>query len=468
MLISQGLWLSQVEHRTLNPAVEGSNPSRPALSTTRVPNTPDIEHRNLLVTHVYHNTMRQKPILSIKQTQDDASNDPLDNFYTGIKSAETLDSYRKSLREFLFLVEEFNGEFEQRAKEFHDFAKNDPDSAKNILKQYAKHLRTRTQKPLTDPDYLKPTVVPNKFKGIKKFLKMNNIPMEWAGIEAIFPEITDVHHTRGYTTEEIQEMLKHCPNALFRFLILVESSSGMRVGGLQDLTWQCIQPIYPSTNGTYTHEKSKATGKPVCASIVVYDGTSDRYVGLISIEAWKMLDAAKTYWKRKMRREPKPNDPVFISKHGRKFARNGIRNKIFKIIEDSGIRTPLLEGQRTREVPITHGMRKRWSKICTERQIHNDPFGHFIRQERLFGHKIAFSKNEQSYFASNIEEAVPQYLEAMPELMISPEFRQLKLIKTMTAENQKLLQSNQEKDSAITRVKELEAKFDRFEKYALK
>lgn len=31
MYILSGLWLSQVEHRTLNPAVEGSNPSRPAI-----------------------------------------------------------------------------------------------------------------------------------------------------------------------------------------------------------------------------------------------------------------------------------------------------------------------------------------------------------------------------------------------------------------------------------------------------
>ena len=31
LFIFTGLWLSQVEHRTLNPAVEGSNPSRPAI-----------------------------------------------------------------------------------------------------------------------------------------------------------------------------------------------------------------------------------------------------------------------------------------------------------------------------------------------------------------------------------------------------------------------------------------------------
>ena len=38
--VSAGLWLSQVEHRTLNPAVGGSNPPRPALTAGSGPPAP--------------------------------------------------------------------------------------------------------------------------------------------------------------------------------------------------------------------------------------------------------------------------------------------------------------------------------------------------------------------------------------------------------------------------------------------
>ncbi|MCV0410518.1 hypothetical protein [Nitrosopumilus sp.] len=234
-----------------------------------------------------------QPFLSITETQDPATTDPLGNFYAGIKSEETKTTYRKTLREFLFAIKEFSGDFNQRAIAFCKYTKENPDNTKNLLKNYAKYLRTRTEKPISDENYLKPTVVPNKFKGIKKFLKMNELPMEWGGIEAIFPEITNVQQTRGYTTEEIRKIIEYCSTPLSKFLILAESSSGIRVGSLYDQTWGNINPIYPAKNGTYTHDPEKATGNVVCASIIVYDGTSSRYPSLISLEAWDQLRIAK-------------------------------------------------------------------------------------------------------------------------------------------------------------------------------
>jgi len=53
---------------------------------------------------------------------------------------------------------------------------------------------------------------------------MNEVPIEWTNIEAIFPEITNLHPTRGYTTEEIKQILDYSSDISGDFIILAESS----------------------------------------------------------------------------------------------------------------------------------------------------------------------------------------------------------------------------------------------------
>ena len=168
--------------------------------------------------------------MSLAKIQAEKQADPLERFYSGIKAQDTKDAYRKTLTDFLFLVEDFTGTYEQRTVQFAKLAKKDPDKTKQLLQAYAIYLKERVQLPTSNPQYLNPTTVPNKFKGIKKFLKMNEIPIAWAVIESTFPEITNVRQTRGYTTEEIRHILDYATDAITEFLILAESSSGIRVG----------------------------------------------------------------------------------------------------------------------------------------------------------------------------------------------------------------------------------------------
>lgn len=410
-----------------------------------------------------------RPVLSITRIQVDTEQDPLKLFFSGIKSKETKEAYIKTLREFLFSIEELNGTFEERAVQFTEFAKKNPNETKQLLKNYATYLKERTQKPRENQDYLNPNTVPNKFKGIKKFLKMNEIPMEWANIEAIFPERNNVQQTRGYTTEEIQKILDYSTNVDMDFAILAESSSGIRVGAWENQTWGSIKPVYDAGNGSYTHDITKAGIEPkiVCASMAVYDETSSKYLSIISIEAWDKLQSVKEKWTRRMRREPKDEDPIFLArfKDGRSFSHSGIRNKLNGLIVKSGVQKPLTEGQRNHEVPMTHGMRKRWNKIMSEQKINGESHANLIRKERLFGHKVGVTKLDASYFYSEIEESIPQYIHAMPDLMISEEYRTRRDLQILKDENQKLQQTIKEKDSALLMVEELKAKMDRMEKY---
>ncbi len=415
---------------------------------------------------------RIQPKLSLAKVQIKHEMNPLKLFYSGIKSEETKIAYRKTLREFLSSIEEFQGTFEDKAVQFVEFAQKDTKKLKQLLKNYAMFLKQRTEKPINNENYLNPSTLPNKFKSIKKFLKMNEIAIEWANIEAIFPEINNVQQTRGYTTEEIRQILDYSTDITMDFLILAESSSGIRVGGWEDQSWGNIRPIYETKSGEYTHNESKIAGKSkvVCASMIVYNGTSSKYLGLISIEAWNKLQSVRKKWTQKMGYEPKPEDPIILTRYsdGRTFSRNGLRNKISKLVERSGIQRSLKKDNRCYEVPSTHGMRKRWNKIMSEQKINEDSHANLIRKERLMGHKIGVTKLDNSYFFSEIEESVPQYLRAMPELMISEEYRAKRELYLIQNENEKLQQTIQEKDHALEMINELKAKFERFEKYEKK
>jgi len=122
---------------------------------------------------------QSKSIFSLAKLESQKHEDPLQVFFGGIKSVETKTVYKKTFREFLDSVEDFAGTFEEKTIQFATFARKEPDKLKQLLKNYAIHLKQRSEKPITSSEYLIPSTIPNKFKGIKKFLKMNEIPIEW-------------------------------------------------------------------------------------------------------------------------------------------------------------------------------------------------------------------------------------------------------------------------------------------------
>ncbi|MBT6397482.1 MAG: hypothetical protein HOK05_03575, partial [Nitrosopumilus sp.] len=104
-----------------------------------------------------------KSILSLAKLESDKHEDPLQVFFSGIKSSETKNAYKKTFREFLDSVEDFEGTFEEKTKQFTEFARKEPEKLKQLLKNYAIHLKQRSEKPVTSSEYLSPSTIPNKF-----------------------------------------------------------------------------------------------------------------------------------------------------------------------------------------------------------------------------------------------------------------------------------------------------------------
>ena len=411
----------------------------------------------------------KKKILSLAKTRSKEAQDPIRKFILSISSPATLNGYKKSFAEFLRSVEEFDGTFEEMAMQFYEHAMSNPEEIQNILEDYAMYNSNRSREPTDSENYLNPSCFRNKLKGIKKFCKVNHIPLHWDDIYQYKPADNNKKPTRGYTTEEIRQILECSTSTQMDFVILAMASCGARAGEWEELLWEQIFPIY-GDNGKYSFKKEDLE-KPqiVCASMVVYAGTSEEYITLISIEAYDKLEAVRKQWTKRMKRTPQGNDHILLTRHKtpRPFSRDGIRIKLTKLVSNAGFRTKE-KWERTYDCPATHGFRKRDNKIAVETTDKNGSHADHIRKERLLGHKTAISNLEQSYFFSDILESVPQYLKIMPELMVTEGYKAKWKLQKVQKKNMELEQTIKEKDSALEMVNELKAKVRRIEKYQLK
>lgn len=405
--------------------------------------------------------------LSLSNTQKRKNIDPLKKYYASIKSPQTRIVYTITFRDILDSITELHGTFEDKVRQFYELAKNNSENVQELLESYAIHLNERSKKPKDSDEYLNPNTFTNKFKGIKKFCKVNRIAIIWDSIMEFEPEKDNNKQTRGFTTDEIKIILEHSTNVKTDLATLLISSCGSRSGELEELRWEQISPIY-EYDGKYSFEESE-NSIIVCACVIVYAGTSSEYQTLISIEAWDKLQSLKKQWIQKTGRDPLGSDYVFL-KSGSKFlpfAKNGIQKKLTQVVRKSQVQIKL-DGERRFENPVTHAFRKRYNKIMTELENKNDSHGNHIRKERLMGHKSGISSLESNYFFSNILESVPQYLQAMPKLMISDEYRTKNLLEQEQKKKTQLETEIQEKDNALEALKELKLKVERIQKYQKK
>lgn len=156
----------------------------------------------------------------------------------------TKEKYTRTLKRILCDVLEdiLTGTFEERSAQFVNKSKSDPAWAMSVLLSISKKLRGRTELQKTDKDYLSPNSFSRYFKPIKKLLDMNEVPIAWKRVYSTFPESSNGNSGRGYTREEIQHLLKFTNGAIEKAIILVASSSGIRLGGF-GLTWNDINII---------------------------------------------------------------------------------------------------------------------------------------------------------------------------------------------------------------------------------
>jgi len=411
---------------------------------------------------------------ALKITEDEIitrHENALELFYSGIKSQATKNTMERLLRYFLVevCVDLLKGGFEQRAQQFVDIARKDQTKATNIIIAYVKKLRERTALEKSDPYYMNPSYLPNKIKPIKKILTMNDVGLAWKRIYTFYPEKDNIHQGRGYTKDEIKKLLEYSTDISTDFVILALSSGGLRLGAWNNLRWEDVFPIY-EVHGKYKIElKNGEAGKIVCAGMIIYKSTEEQYTALISLEAWEKLQEYKKVWIKKMSRVPVDSDHLILDRTSKQTPITSVtvKSRMEKLLTRSGLRGPLTEGKRRHQVPATHGFRRYWDKVMMQTVSAKGTLSALVIKERLLGH-YGLVKTDKNYFWTDVLEHVPEYLQAMPDLMTSDEYRLKEKLEETEIENQKLSQANYEKQLALQRLSELEAKVERMQKYQVR
>lgn len=374
----------------------------------------------------------------------------------------------KNLKTFLVDICEdiLHGDYKQRASEFVLVAKKDQEKAIQIIFAYVNHLKKRTLIEKAEPEYLNPSTVPNKIKPIKKLLDMNGVGLAWKRIYSAYPEHNNTYKGRAYTKKEIKQMLEYSDRISTDFIILAASSGGFRLGAWDSMKWGNLFSVIKNHDGFQIIETFEDHTLTVCAGITIYGGTPDEYRALISIEAWRKLQEYKKEWIAKAKRKPEKNDPLIIERFSKPKALTSlaVKNRIQKILVRSGIRIPLTEGNRRYDVPLTHGFRRYWDKVMMETSSKSDKLASLVKKERLLGHG-GIVKTDKNYYWTDIVDLVPEYLKAMPELMINDDSQ----LRERVAEYEKTVGNvkdiEKEKNRLRNMLDELEFKIEMMQKY---
>ena len=167
-----------------------------------------------------------------------------------------------------------------------------------------------------------------------------------------------------------------------------------------------------------------------------------------------------------MKRSPTGSDYLLLERYTepRPMTDIAVRTRIEVLLVRAGLRTPLTEGRRRHQVPTTNGFRRYWDRVMMESGKKRGTLSALVIKERLMGH-TGLVTTDKNYFWTDVLDLVPEYLDAMPELVVNEEMRLRQKLEMEKSEKEKLVVSNKEKEEALQRLAELEAKVCRMEKY---
>ena len=387
----------------------------------------------------------------LKEDFEDIHNEPIENYYAGIKSEATKERYTRILRSYLMdtLSDIIEGEtFEEKANSLVLKSRKDPSFAMNLMLNISKKLRKRTELETSDKYYLSPNSVKNDFKPFKKLFDMNEVALVWKKIYSTFPELesTNVLKYRGYTIEEIRTMLEHTINSMEKAIVLVSCSSGIRPQAF-DFTWDDIEPVYRIGNEILFDitESQEEKAEIVCAVITIYKKSFAEIPAFITPEAYQSLMNWKKEYSNDIGREPRLDEPVFKKKGPVIIPATSstLDQRIVKLLKRAGIIKPHLpKGKRRSDVPQRYGFRYFFNKQVKNASSEDSTLAELIKKEYMMDH-TGLTKLDRNYFKTNLEELVDEYLQCVPNLTIN--------------ESLKLSMKNEDKDRII---KELESEKD--------
>ncbi len=297
---------------------------------------------------------------------------------------------------------------------------------------------------------INPNSIPTQLAPIFLFYDVNDIILNKVKIKKMYPAKLKKQGFNAYSREQIKELLSNTKKKRAKALVLVFTSSGIRIGGLIGLQMKNIIDI-PNSE---------------CKCLTIYHDDYEEYIAFITPEASKALDE---YFKERKDRGELFTDETPVFSRNENYVRDNAVTSHMKINPMShsaighSIEYMLASQDRPREtggrfkVQTTYGFRKYYNTILKLNLTCNISIA-----EKLFGHSVEV-KLDNHYLPIGMEDLFKEYSKNISELTISEEERQSLRIKEL--ENKE--KDDDDKDKKIERFEEqieiLKLKMERYE-----
>jgi len=273
--------------------------------------------------------------------------------------------------------------------------------------------------------------------GVKRWLQVNKIPVEWDDIE--MPVYESVEEDRAPTTEELRTILTYAYQLRDKAIILCATSSGLRIGTLLSLT-------YGDCNFTFFDEIVVVTVKPAPGRKI---RGKKAFITFFSPEARETFLAYKT---QREKRGEKMTAESFLfpatTEKTKPMSTATFRVQWLRILKRAGL-AQKSEGGKWHELHF-HVLRKWFETRCKIAGVKPSFYQHWMTHK---GGKDPETYLDASYFKPLFDEHAAEYRKVIPHLAI----------KTVSETTMKLLQNSlKERDQSVealrARIEELEKK----------
>jgi site-specific recombinase XerD len=183
---------------------------------------------------------------------------------TGSLSEYTRYSYTHHINDFLAFY---------KITDIEPLKEYSPKLIKQMVKDYILHLRDNSSRRLARKS------INVHLAAISHFLYMirdDDYKIDWKKVRLEIPPDENIRRDRAYTIEEIQKMLSACSRTRDKVIILLLTSTGMRIGAVHTLKVGDLSPKQTTQGRVYRIE--------------VYSDSSDSYHCYCNIETTQILD----------------------------------------------------------------------------------------------------------------------------------------------------------------------------------
>ena len=247
--------------------------------------------------------------------------------------------------------------------------------------------------------------VNTRLAGLMKFCSMADIEINWKKVYSFLGEYSKTVKDRVYTREELRLVLQNA-DVRARVLVLLLSSTGIRIGAVPDLNIRHLQRW--DSHGIY--------------QFTVYERSREEYTTFCTPECAREIDAYLEYRKR-FGENITPDSPLIRDNFDaddprgaispKRVTHEALRSNFSRHLVKAGLRSKA-DTRARKEVMILHSMRKYCNTQFIKAGLNS------IIKEMLIGHSV---KLDDAYFRPTDEDLLKEYAKAIPLLTLSDETR---------------------------------------------